>query len=70
MRVNKGKMYCLKKSLNFIEFFKSMSFTELLVNVTEFLNLVNRYCICERIVIMTRDTFVYENVGSYHWVCF
>ena len=39
MSVNKGKIYCLKNSLNFIEFFKSMNFTELLVNVTEFFNL-------------------------------
>ena len=39
MIVNKGKIYCLKNSLNFIEFFKSMKFTELLVNVTEFFNL-------------------------------
>ena len=42
MRVNKGKVYCLKNSLNFIEFFKSMNFTELLVNVTEFFNLVSK----------------------------
>ena len=34
MNINKGKIYC---SLNFIEFFKSMNFTEEeLVNVTEF----------------------------------
>ena len=41
-RLNEGKIYCLKNSLNFIEFFKSMNFTELLVNVTEFFNLNNK----------------------------
>ena len=39
MRVKKGKNMLFEKFMNFIEFFKSVNFTELLVNVTEFFNL-------------------------------